>query len=229
MNLKITARKQSGFDDKITITLPWKPPGIGAPNTVDIPKGQNEVIMTINANGDAPLGDWQIVTTATANTPKGPVRLSSNFGQLRVSEPYLNLAIQMAATEPGKNTSLIAKIEKLKDFAGNAKAILHALPHGVSTSEKQFNQSSPEITFPLEVKADARKGKHANLFCQVIVTENGHPIPHNVGHGGTLRIDPPPPAPKKPKTAVAKNDKPKPQAAAPKKPLSRLEQLRQNK
>ena len=44
---------------------------------------------------------------------------------------------------------------------------------------------------------DARKGKHANLFCQVIITKDGHPIPHNVGQGGTLRIDPPPPAPKK--------------------------------
>jgi hypothetical protein len=62
----------------------------------------------------------------------------------------------------------------------------------------------------------------------VTIPENGQTILHQVGQGGTLRIDkpavdaPPPPAP-----PVAKADE-KPAPAAPaEKPLSRLEQLRQ--
>jgi hypothetical protein len=97
----------------------------------------------------------------------------------------------------------------------------------VKSNEKKITTTSSEITFPLEVAKDARKGKHANLFCQVIITKDGHPIPHNVGHGGTLRIDPPPPAPKKKPEAKETPVKTE-QKDAPKKPLSRLEQLRQS-
>jgi hypothetical protein len=75
------------------------------------------------------------------------------------------------------------------------------------------------------VSKEAKKGKTSNLFCSVLITENGHPIRGTVMGGGVLRIDPPPPAPKKP--VVAKKEPPKPAETKPvKKRLSRLEQLR---
>jgi hypothetical protein len=227
-NLKITAHKEEGFDEKIRIILPWKPPGVNAPSSVEIPKGKNEVILTLNANADAPLGDWQIGVTGTAQAKnkKGEIRLSSNLKPLKVGEPYVNLAIEMAATFPGENTQVIAKLEQLKPFQGEAELILHALPHGVTAAPIKIKSDTTEIAIPLVVSKEARKGKHANLFCQIFIPLGGHSIAHNVGHGGTLRIDPPPPAPKKkeePKQ-VAKKEEPK--KAAPKKPLSRLEQLR---
>ncbi len=56
-------------------------------------------------------------------------------------------------------------------------------------------------------------GNHANLFCQVVVTQNGEPIVHNIGTG-TLRIDVPlPPKPAAPAAAAAK-----PAAAAARRP-----------
>ena len=226
MNLKITARRAEGFTKKIKVTLPWKPPGIGAPNEVDIPEGQNEVILTLNANGDAPIGDWQLLVTGESASDTGIVRVSSGFSNLKVSEPFVNVAIEMAATNPGVDTSVIVKLEQLQDFPGDARIILQALPHGVTTEERQINKESSEITFPLKVADDATKGKHANLFCQVILTRDGHPIPHNLGHGGTLRIDPPPPAPKK-KEEAKEEAAPVVVAAPTAKPLSRLEQLRQ--
>jgi hypothetical protein len=224
MNLKITARRAEGFTKKIKVTLPWKPPGIGAPNEVDIPEGQNEVILTLNANGDAPVGDWQLLVTGESPSDTGLVRVSSGFVNLKVSEPFLNVAIEMAATNPGVDTSVIVKVEQLQEFPGDAQIILLALPHGVTSEERSINSKSSDITFPLTVSGEATKGKHANLFCQVIITKDGHPIPHNLGHGGTLRIDPPPPAPEKKEEA-----KEAPQvvaAPATEKPLSRLEQLR---
>jgi len=222
MNLKITARRAEGFTKQIKVTLPWKPLGIGAPNEVEIPEGQNEVILTLNANGDAPVGDWQLLVTGEATSETGLVRVSSDFVNLKISEPFLNISIEMAATNPGLDTSVIAKVEQLQDFPGEAQVILQALPHGVTSEERQINMKSADLTFPIKVTDEARIGKHANLFCQVIITRDGHPIPHNVGHGGTLRIDPPPPAPEK------KEEAPIVVVAAPiaEKPLSRLEQLR---
>ncbi|MDA7629321.1 PPC domain-containing protein [Akkermansiaceae bacterium] len=234
IDLKITATKMEGFDEKIRVIIPWKPPGVNAPNSVEIPKGKNEVILTLNANGDAPVGDWMVGVTATAEAKDklGEIRLSSQLKPLKVGEPFLDLAIEMAATNPGKNTQVIAKFDQLKPFKGEAQLILHALPHGVTAAPMKIKADTKEISIPVTVADDASKGKHANLFCQVIISENGHPIAHNLGHGGTLRIDPPPPAPKKkeePKKPAQVVKKEEPKKAAPKKPLSRLEQLRQNK
>jgi hypothetical protein len=168
------------------------------------------------------------VVTGESVTDKGVIRASSAFAKLQVSEPFVQVSLEMAATNPGKDTSVIAKVEQLEAFPGDARVILHALPHGVTSQEQKITSGSEGITFPLSVTKEARKGKHANLFCQVIITKDGHPISHNVGHGGILRIDPPPPAPKKP-APVAKKEKEKPKPApAGKKPLSRLEQLRQS-
>ncbi len=227
MTLKITAKRAKDFKKKIKVRLPWKPPGIGAPSEVDIPEGKNEVTLVLNANGDAPIGEWKMLVTGESVSDRGVVRVSSQFVDVKVSERFVNLSLAMAATNPGKNTSVIAKVEQLEAFSGEARVILHALPHGVKTSEKMITTNSAEVSFPLEVAEDARKGKHSNLFCQVIITQNGHPIPHNVGHGGTLRIDPPPPAPKK--KAEPENEPVKVvKKETPKKPLSRLEQLRQS-
>lgn len=227
-NLKITAKRAEGFDKKIRVVLPWKPPGVGSPVSVDIPAGKSEAVITLNANGDAPVAKWPLLVTGEAITDRGVVRVSSQFSSLEVAEPFVRFSLAMAATNPGKDTQVVANIEQLEAFPGEARVILHALPHGVTSLEQKITATTPELTFPLSVNNEARKGKHANLFCQVIISKDGHPISHNVGHGGILRIDPPPPAPKKPAKqtpVVQKNEK---QAAPTKKPLSRLEQLRQS-
>jgi hypothetical protein len=226
MTLRITARRAEGFTKSIKVTLPWKPPGIGAPVSATIPEGKNETTLLLNANGDAPLNEWQLLVTGETTTDTGLVRVSSGFAKVQVTEPFVQLSLAMAATNPGKDTLMVATVEQLEAFPGEARVILSALPHGVTSSEKTITTESSEITFPLTVSEEARKGKHANLFCQIIVSKDGHPIPHNVGHGGVLRIDPPPPAPKKP-VAVAKAPEKKEVKDAPK-PLSRLEQLRQS-
>jgi hypothetical protein len=94
-----------------------------------------------------------------------------------------------------------------------------------------FSADAKELLFPIEVAADAAIGKHQSLFCEVLVPYQGRQIRHRVAQGGTLRIDAPRPAPSNAPTAA-----PAPNVTAattpqapPTKPLSRLEQLRQNK
>jgi len=231
MALKVKATRKEGYDEAITARLLWKPPGIGAPVTISIPKGKTEATYELNANDDAPVAEWKICMQGEANTPQGPVLVSSSLVPLRVAEPYVAMKIEMAATEQGRDTSVICKLEQNHAFGGEATAVLSGVPHGVTTGPLKFNKEKKELSFPLKVAADANVGKHANLFCQVTITENGQPIIHSLGQGGVLRIDKPAPAPKKP--AAKKDDAKKPPAVAKKdtppakKPLSRLEQLRQ--
>ncbi|MBK1856277.1 PPC domain-containing protein [Verrucomicrobiaceae bacterium 5K15] len=221
--LYVSLVRDKGFDAPVNVVLPWKPAGVGSPTSITIAKGKTEGVYEINANGDAALGAHRICVTAEATTKSGPVMVASAPVTLQVSEPFLSVSMEMASTTPGQNTSLLCKLNHNRAFSGEAEVILHGLPHGVKTVPKKITAKTRELVFDLEVASDAPKGNHNTIFCQVLPKQGGHVIPHNIGQGGTLRINPPPPKPKGEK-AAATTKKP-----ATKKPLSRLEQLRQSK
>ena len=225
MSLKISALRDPAFKEAIRVTLPWRPPGVAAPSSVTIPKDGNEVLMGINANSTATVAKWRIFVSGEATCSKGPVLVSSKLQPLEVAEPYVGGKIELAATELGQDTDLVCSLTVHREFEGEAKIRVNGLPHGVSAGELPITKDSKEVTFPLSVSKEAKKGKTSNLFCTVTITQNGHPIRGTAMGGGVLRIDPPPPAPKKP--VVVKKEEPKPAEQKPaQKRLSRLEQLR---
>jgi hypothetical protein len=117
------------------------------------------------------------------------------------------------------------KVAKNTDYPGEATVTLVGLPNKVSTDVKKITKDTTDLVFHVKTDKVSPAGNHANLFCQVVVTQNGEPIVHNIGTG-TLRIDVPlPPKPAAPAAAVAtaKSAAAPPPAA---KPLSRLEKLR---
>ncbi len=225
VQLKVRATRQEGYAEKIVVRFLWSPPGVSGPVTLEIPGDQTELLYELNANADAAIGEWPVCVLAEADTPEGPVVVSSALVPLRVAEPYLSMTLDLAATEQGKASMMVAKVEHALEFTGEAKAELVGLPHGVAATAQTFTHGQSEIQFPLEVAADATVGKHATVFCRVHVPENHGTVLHQTAHGGTLRIDAPPPQP----VAETKPDKSVEEAAAApaEKPLSRLEQLRQ--
>jgi hypothetical protein len=228
MNLKIVAERAAGFKAPITIVPLYNPPGVGSASSVVIPEGQNEVLFQMNANGGAPVRKWKYVVMANAPIASGPVWVSSQLATIEIAAPYMGLTLERGAVEQGKDTQMFVKLTNTKAFTGNAKMRLIGLPTKVTTQELDINKDTKEIAFPIKVEAAAPAGVHRNLFCQIVVMENGEPVLHNLG-GSELRIDVPLP-PKKdapPPAPVAKKDNPPmPPAATPPKRLSRLEQLR---
>jgi hypothetical protein len=231
LQLKVKALRKEGYKEAITLRFLWNPPGIGTPVTVAMAADQSEALYEVNASGDAAPGEWQICVLGEANTPQGPVQVSTTLVPLRIAEPYLGMTMDMAATEQGKPTTMICKLDYATAFTGNATAELLGLPHGAKTQPVAFPHGQAEVHFPIEIAGDATVGKHTALFCRVTIPENGQTILHQVGQGGTLRIDKPaanaPPPPVAP--AVAKTETPAPPSPPAEKPLSRLEQLRQRK
>ncbi len=119
------------------------------------------------------------------------------------------------------------KVTKVVDFPGEAQVTLIGLPNKVTTDVKKITKDTTDLVFHIKTDKVSPAGNHQSLFCQVVVTQNGEPIVHNLG-SSTLRIDVPlPPKPNAPAPAPVKvAAAPKPAAAAPAKPLSRLEKLR---
>jgi hypothetical protein len=224
LNLKVVAERTGDFKGPIQVLLLQNPPGVGSAGSVQIPEGQTEAIIAMNANGDAPVRETPIAVRAIATVGNGVIESCTPFVPFRVEEPYVNFEFQAAAVEQGKETPLLVKVTKRKDFEGEAQTTLYGLPPNTTTEVLKVNKETAELIFTIKATPEAPAGNNQNLFCQVLVPENGDMIVHNLGTG-RLRIDPPPPKPAEP--AATPEPAPMPVAqAAPPKPLSRLEQLR---
>jgi hypothetical protein len=224
MNLKIRAHRKKGFTEPINVQIPFLPPGVGSVPAVDIPKGQDEVLFPLNANGGAEVKKWKIFALGSANV-NGAAYASSQLANLEIAPPYLQFNMQRAAVEQGQQTELVCNVTVSKSFNGTAKVDVLGLPPHVVTPQLELKKDMKDLVFKLKTEKASPAGTHRNIFCQVVITENGEPVLHNVG-GTELRIDQPLPAPTKPATPapakVAKKEAPKAEA----KRLTRLEQLR---
>jgi hypothetical protein len=225
MSLKVVAKRKEGFKAPISVYFPWLPPGVGASGGIQIPEGQNEALIPMNAGG-AEARAWKLVVHGDSSGPTGPVRVSSQLFTLRIDQPYLQLTYNNTACEQGKATDLAVKVTKVKDWQGEATITLVGLPNKAATDVKKITKDTADFIFHIKTAPDTPAGNHASLFSQVVITENGEPITHNLGTAA-LRVDVPiAPKAEQPMPMPAAAEAPKAPAAEPAKPLSRLEQLR---
>ena len=219
IQLEIKSTRSEGFDKDITLFFPWLPPGMSAPASVKLEKGKDRINYSLSINGDCKPQTWQLCVSATADSEHGKVHLSSNLISLQIKPPYLSAKLGMAATTQGQDTSVVCTIEHHTAFKGKAELTLQGLPDGITSAPVLISKESTEVLIPISVNADARTGKHNNLFCLIRISESSQLVPHIAGQGGSLRIDSPPKNAAKVSPADAKKQ-------TPKKPLTRLEQLR---
>jgi hypothetical protein len=227
MSLKVVATREGDFKAPIKIELMLNPNGMNSSREVSIAEGQTEALITLNAAGNAQVKEHKIAVRGEATVGSGPVMVCSPFVNLRIAEPYLKFTYEAAAVELGAETELVVKVEAAKPFEGNATVSLLGLPNKVTTTPSEFNKDAKELIFKVKAEADANPGNNKSLFCQVVVTENGEPIIHNLGTGA-IRVDKPLP-PKVAPMPVAQGQPAAPPAQpapAQVKRLSRLEQLR---
>lgn len=229
MSLKVVVVRDANYTAPINVRLLTRPPGIGATSNVNVPAGKTEVNYPITANGGAALGTWQIAMLGAAKTKHGEVLVSTELVDLVVESPYLGIKINMGAIERGKEGEIICEVEQKRPFEGEAVVTLYGLPAKVTTTPQKIDDNSTQVVFSIKTEPSAKAGLSRNLFCFVKVPLGENLLNHSLAQGGKLRMDNPPPAPKKPVAA-----KPKPKAPAvvakpkpkPAKPLSRLEKLR---
>jgi hypothetical protein len=226
MGLKVRAHRKPGFKAAIAVYLPWNPPGVGSGGGIAIPEGKDEAIIPMNADGGAELRTWKIVVQGASGVASGPIMVSSQLAPLTISQPFVSFAFQSASVDQGKEVDMAIKVAKAIDFPGEAEVTLIGLPNKVMTDVKKITKDTTDLVFHIKTDKISPAGNHASLFCQVVVMQNGEPILHNIG-SGALRIDVPlPPKPNAPAPAPVKvAAAPKP-AAAPARPLTRLEKLR---
>jgi hypothetical protein len=207
LELKVKVHRDEGFDGKIRLELPFKPPGIGA-SMVEVKDGQTEVMFPINASADAPVKQWQIAVAASL-VPDGATKkeerkarragrgswIASRPVTLSVIEPLVDLAAEKGQVEQGGRTTLVFKATKPTAFEGKAKATLVGLPAKAEAATVELEAGKESIEFVVTVAADAPAGRHDNIFCRIEVPKGNAWVIHQTA-GTSLRIDKPLPADK---------------------------------
>ncbi len=228
MQVKVIAKKKEGWDEDINIQFPYRSPGVGASSSVNLPKGQTEVLYPINANGNAEIKKWRMFALGTS----GGMWASTQLATLDVADAYARFELQRAACEQGQEALVLCKVNQATPFEGEAKAELVGIPPKVTVEPLTFNKDTTELTFTLKTQADSPVGKHS-LFCQITIPQNGESIVSRAGNV-ELQIDKPlPPEPNQPapppppKVEAKPTPTPQKPVEPPKaKPLTRLEKLR---
>jgi hypothetical protein len=229
MDLKVKAIREPGFKEPIAIRMLYNPSGVSSSGAISIPGDKDEAIIPMTANGGSEIRSAKIAVIGEATVGNGPVTVSSQLAKLDVADVFFTLAFKPSAVEQGKETSLVVAVTNNTEFAGNAKIELVGLPAEVTADAVEISKDSTEAVFKVKTSAKSPAGRHKAIVCRAVVTILDEPIVHTLGPA-ELRID----APLPPKAAVAAKPAPaKPVAVAAAKPvvkpLSRLEQLRQER
>ena len=131
--------------------------------------------------------------------------------------------------EQGKPADVIVGVELKRPAEGTVEIEILGLPPGTAcaTPKLALPADAKQLVFPLTIPAETRAGNYKTLVARGTVTSDKGLISQTNGNA-EVQIDvpvAPPPAP-----AAAPMPTPAPAPAAPtEKPLSRLEQLRQQK
>ncbi len=233
LNLKVVAKRKEGFKAPIRVLMVWRPNGISTLGEQTIAEGQTECTFVLDANANVPAGKWNFTVLGEAEGGNGRIYNASPFSAVVTAPAYLNApAIPLTAVERGQETVMVAKLEHLQPFEGEAEASIVGVPETIPIESAKITKETKEVAFKVKTTEKSPVGKQANLFVLVNVPVAGGTTSHRIALGSVLRIDAPrkaPAAPPAPKPAVVADNKPKAAPAAPPapKPLSRLEQLRQ--
>jgi hypothetical protein len=230
MSLRIVAKRRDDFKGVINVQLPFRPPGIGANSSLNIPADKTEIEYPINANGNAALGDWPIYVLGSSDF-KGSSWVASQMASLAIVEPHLTITMQRTSCEQGQPAQVLCTIEHKTPFEGEATINLVGIPAKTLAEPLKITKDTKEFTFSVTTQADSPAGKHKNIFCQVTLMQEGEPVAMRSG-STELQIDKPLPKPvakpaPKPAAKVAAAPVPAaPPAPVVAKPLTRLEKLR---
>jgi hypothetical protein len=193
--LKARVEREKGFDGAIEIQTDWLPQGVSKEPTVTIPVAQSEATFKIQANDKAAAGTYRIVMNATttggdAYSGIGRVRVSSEFVDLKIAEPYLSIELTRSSVERGKKGEITGTLKINRPFEGKARVKLQQLPRGVKMLDPapEITAKDKQVVFRIEADADALTGLNKGITCEVTFTEAGQTV-HSTTGSGILRVD----------------------------------------
>lgn len=196
LSLKVKVIRDPGFKDPIDVQTDWLPSGVSKEAAVTVAGDKSEAAFRIRADTKAAPGAYRIAMNATTKggdsySGVGRLRVSSEFVELKIAEPYLSVDLRRAAVQRGQSGQITGALKHNQPFEGKATAELKRLPRGVKMAgpPPEIASSDKEVVFRIEAEPDALVGLYKEIFCEVTVKRNGQSIRQQTG-SGVLRVDP---------------------------------------
>ena len=189
LNLKVRAERQPGFDEPISLTVPYLPPWFELPEGgVVIPRGESVIDLPLITNIDAEPRKWTIFVNGQSSIDGQAVFASTAPISIEVANPYLSIESKRATVEQGGSTEFECDIAWTKPVSGKVVARLHGLPKQVSANEIEILDNATEMRFKVDVGPEAPAAVHNTLYVEVTINESGTPVTHYLGRSGVLEI-----------------------------------------
>lgn len=199
--VKVIAHRDEGFKEKIRLQFPYRPVGVGTTHQIEMKEDQTEIEYPINANNGAQLGQWPFYVIANANV-SGPAWSSSQLETVSVEEPFVATTSKRTVGARNETVKVVCQIEKLREFSGEAKAVLRSLPPHVSVAGPvMFDKSAEKIEFELKTSDKTPFGQHKSIFVEVEVPVGEG---HSVARAGNVVLQINQPLKQKPAMAMRK-------------------------
>ena len=216
LDLRVVVKREPGFDKPVTVEFPFRPGGVSAAPSITIPPDKTEAVYLVNADGKAATGSWPVHVIAGGDIG-GTAWVASAPVTLEVAEPFTTAALKRAACEQGQEARIACTLTHARPFEGQATARLLGLPPETTAPELTFTKDTAELVFPVTTTGNSPPGNHKTVVLELTTPVGGEAARLSAG-SVELKIMKPvgPPQPAAPPAA---------QQAA--KPMSRLEQLRQ--
>lgn len=219
----VKAHRNEGYKERIYLRSLYNPSGLSASGSIRIEPDQTEALIPVTANSKAALGKFPVTVLARAKSVNANVWVASDFITLEVADAFFDLKLGKTVAEIGGSAAIGVGLEVKQPPEGEVEFEIVGLPAGVTCSQPKLALAPDmqQLSFPIEVAADAKVGQFKTIYVKATITRPGGQIVQTAGLGEVQIAAPI-------ATAVAAVEKPKNDAPAAK-PLSRLEQLRQAK
>ncbi|MFN3189553.1 MAG: pre-peptidase C-terminal domain-containing protein [Aureliella sp.] len=219
----VRVKRDEGYKEQIALRSLYNPSGLSASGSIRIPGDKSEARIPVTANTKAALGKFPITVLARAKSRDASVWVASEFVSLEVADSFFNFKFNKTVSEAGGSGAVGIGLETKRPPEGEVEFEVVGLPAGVTCDQPKIKlaEGMEQLSFPIQISKDARVGQFKTIYVKARITRPEGVILQTAGRG-EVQITAPAPA----TSAVA--SKPKPATPA-KKPLSRLEQLRQAK
>ena len=229
LTLTVNAKRSAGFDKPINLRLLSAPAGMGF-SAVTIPGDQSTIGLPLTANNGAAIRKWPLVIMASTDLGNGPIELASEFVNVEVTESLFEFKFPKTMAEQGKPANIIVNAKLKRPIEGIVEVEVLGLPPGttVPTAKIPLPADATQVSFSLQIPPETRAGNFKTIVCRGTVTSDMGVIAQTNGNG-EVQIDVPiaPPAAAPIAAAAAAAVVPTVDSAA--KPLTRLEQLKQQR
>jgi hypothetical protein len=159
----ITATRDAGFNEEITLTAPTGLPAtIPAPKLAAIAKGKNEISFALDVNAKTPMGEYFVMVGAKAKHMGNDYSAAAPPLMLVVGLPFeLTSDAPMVSLKPGEKTKLKITAMRKGGYKGPIALEVRKLPAGVTAGKATLAADQTTVEIELSAAPTAAPGDAA--------------------------------------------------------------------